>query len=215
MSTTPRVSSAIPGESAHFASVLAHQPEIAASFFALYGRFWGSNVLAARIKEVARMRNARVTECGFCRNVRFDTAVAQGLGEDVVDHITDGYQASDKLTPAEKASLTFTDALIHDPELLTGDARAALLRHLTPAQIAELGLEAAAIDDSALGDGTRLCVAYARRIPLEHTAITDAEAAAVAAHLGKPGFVAFSVVAALADAKCRAALVDLPGLVGA
>jgi alkylhydroperoxidase family enzyme len=140
MSTIPRVSSAIAGEPAHFGSVLAHQPEIAASFFALYGRFWQSDVLAARIKEVARMRNARVTECGFCRNVRFDKAVAEGLGEAVVDDITDGYATSDKLTDAEKAVLKFTDALIHDPELLTGDAKAALQRHLTPAQIAELGL---------------------------------------------------------------------------
>jgi alkylhydroperoxidase family enzyme len=140
MSTIPRVSSAIPGEPAHFGSVLAHQPAIAASFFALYGRFWGSDVLSARIKEVARMRNARVTECGFCRNVRFDKAVAQGLGEEVVDDITDGYDTSAKLTDAEKAALKFADALIHDPELLTGDARAALQRHLSPAQIAELGL---------------------------------------------------------------------------
>jgi alkylhydroperoxidase family enzyme len=146
MSTIPRVSSAVPGEPPHFGSVLAHQPEIAQSFFALYGRFWGSDVLAARIKEVARMRNARVTECGFCRNVRFDKAVAQGLGEAVVDDITDGYETSARLTDAEKAALKFTDALIHDPELLTGpellnrDARAALQRHLTPAQIAELGL---------------------------------------------------------------------------
>jgi alkylhydroperoxidase family enzyme len=140
MSTTPRVSSAIPGEPAHFGSVLAHQPDIAESFFALYGRFWGSDVLPARIKEVARMRNARVTECGFCRNVRFDKAVAQGLGEEVVDDITDGYEASAKLTLAEKAALKFTDALIHDPDLLTGDAKVALQRHLSPAQIAELGL---------------------------------------------------------------------------
>ncbi len=140
MSTIPRVSSAIPGEPAHFGSVLAHQPEIAQSFFALYGRFWGSDVLAARIKEVARMRNARVTECGFCRNVRFDKAVAEGLGEEVVDDITDGYETSDKLTDTEKAVLKFTDALIYDPELLNGDAKAALQRHLTPAQIAELGL---------------------------------------------------------------------------
>lgn len=140
MSTIPRVSSAIPGEPAHFGSVLAHQPDIAQSFFALYGRFWGSDVLAARVKEVARMRNARVTECGFCRNVRFDKAVAQGLGEEVVDDITDGYETSDKLTDTEKAVLKFTDALIYDPELLNGDAKAALRRHLTPAQIAELGL---------------------------------------------------------------------------
>lgn len=140
MSTIPRVSSAIAGEPPHFGSVLAHQPVIAESFFALYGRFWGSDVLSARIKEVARMRNARVTECGFCRNVRFDKAVAQGLGEEVVDDIADGYETSDKLTDAEKAALKFTDALIHDHELLNGDARAALQRHFTPAQIAELGL---------------------------------------------------------------------------
>jgi alkylhydroperoxidase family enzyme len=140
MSTNPRVSSAIAGEPPHFGSVLAHQPEIAQSFFALYGRFWGSDVLPARIKEVARMRNARVTECGFCRNVRFDKPVAEGLGEEVVDDIADGYETSDKLTDREKAALKFTDALIHDPELLNGDARAALAKHLTPAQIAELGL---------------------------------------------------------------------------
>ncbi|MFN3863168.1 MAG: carboxymuconolactone decarboxylase family protein [Erythrobacter sp.] len=140
MSTIPRVSSAIADEPAHFTSVLAHQPDIAQSFFALYGRFWGSDVLAARIKEVARMRNARVTQCGFCRNVRFDKALAEGLREEVVDDITDGYETSDKLSDTEKAALKFTDALIHDPELLGDEARAALRRHLTPAQIAELGL---------------------------------------------------------------------------
>lgn len=140
MSTTPRVSSALVGEPPHFGSVLAHQPDIAASFFALYGRFWQSEVLSARIKEVARMRNARVTECGFCRNVRFDKALGEGLREEVVDDITDGYETSARLTDAEKAALTFTDALIHDPDLLTGDARVALQRHFTPAQIAELGL---------------------------------------------------------------------------
>lgn len=70
----------------------------------------------------------------------------------------------------------------------------------------------AAPDESGLDEGTRTCLAYARRVPFEHTAITDAEAAAVVAHLGEAGFVAFSVLAALSDAECRAALVDLPGL---
>jgi hypothetical protein len=74
------------------------------------------------------------------------------------------------------------------------------------------GIDAEPVDDSTLDEGTRAAVAYARRIPFEHTAITDAEAAAVVAHLGEPGFVAFSVVAALADAECRATLVDLPEL---
>ena len=75
------------------------------------------------------------------------------------------------------------------------------------------GMEAA-LDESVLDGATRAAIAYARRIPFEHTAITDAEAAEMVAHLGEPRFVAFSVVTALADAECRAALVDLPGLAG-
>ncbi|MEM7666960.1 MAG: hypothetical protein AAF250_13975 [Pseudomonadota bacterium] len=76
--------------------------------------------------------------------------------------------------------------------------------------------------DGAPGDGaapelsddeaTQICVSYARHMPFEHTAITDAEAAQVIEAIGEPGYVALSVVAALADAECRAAMVDLPGL---
>lgn len=140
MSTIPRASSAIAGEAPHFGSVLAHQPVLAERFAALYGAFWDSDVLPARIKEIARMRNARVTQCGFCRNVRFDKALNAGLGEAVIDDITDDYAQSDRLSAAEKAALKFTDALIHDPELLDADAQAAMREHFSPDQIAELAL---------------------------------------------------------------------------
>lgn len=93
-----------------------------------------------------------------------------------------------------------------------GALDAGLVALVRQAVAAVHGLEAAAIDESALDEGTRAAIAYARRMPFEHTAISDAEAAAVVAHLGEPGFVAFSVVTALADAECRAALVNLPGL---
>ena len=55
-------------------------------------------------------------------------------------------------------------------------------------------------------------LAYAKRIPFEHTAISDEEAAAVVTELGEDGYVAFSVVAALADAECRAEKVGLADL---
>jgi hypothetical protein len=67
-------------------------------------------------------------------------------------------------------------------------------------------------DESGLDEGTCTALAYARRMPFEHTAITDAEAAAVIGHLGEAGFVALSVLAALADAECRAELVGLAEL---
>ncbi|MFN7159632.1 MAG: hypothetical protein ACK4MR_13225 [Erythrobacter cryptus] len=116
-------------------------------------------------------------------------------------------------------------ALAGDPVLAQhyADFRAKATRVLDPALVALIGqavaavhgLKADPIDESALDEGTRAAIAYAQRMPFEHTAITDAEAAQVVAHLGEPGFVAFSVVTALADAECRAVLVDLPGLAGA
>ncbi len=116
-------------------------------------------------------------------------------------------------------------ALAGDPVLAQhyADFRAKAEGALDPALVALVrqavaavhGIDAAPVDESVLDEGTKLCLAYARRMPFEHTAISDAEAAVVVAYLGEPGFVAFSVVTALADAECRAALVDLPGLAGA
>ncbi len=65
MSTIPRVPSAIPGQPPHFGSVMAQAPAVAARFGELYATFWSKGVVDHRTKEVARMRNARVTDCGF------------------------------------------------------------------------------------------------------------------------------------------------------
>jgi hypothetical protein len=65
MSTNPRIPSAVPGEPAHFFSVFQHQPEFAARFGALYAEFWQSEVVSQRVKEVVRLRNARITDCGL------------------------------------------------------------------------------------------------------------------------------------------------------
>jgi hypothetical protein len=45
--------------------VLAHQPELAAGFGALYARFWRQGVVSQRVKEITRIRNARITDCGL------------------------------------------------------------------------------------------------------------------------------------------------------
>jgi AhpD family alkylhydroperoxidase len=66
------------------AGVLAHEPRLMRSFFDLYGRLWRDGVVDHPTKEVVRLRNARVTGCGYCRNVRFATARQAGLGEDQV-----------------------------------------------------------------------------------------------------------------------------------
>ena len=117
------------------------------------------------------------------------------------------------------------DALSGDPVLAQhyADFRAKATSALAPGLVAMVrqavehvhGIAAEPVDDTTLDHGTRACIAYARRMPFEHTAITDEEAAAVVAHLGEARFVAFSVVTALADAECRAELVGLAELAGA
>ena len=65
MSTIPRVPSAIPGQAENFATVTAHAPAMIARFFDLYAEFWQRGVVSAEIKEMTRLRNARITDCGY------------------------------------------------------------------------------------------------------------------------------------------------------
>ena len=57
----PEVQSSDPVNS----SVLAHQPELLAAFNRMYGVLWSHGVVSHRLKEIARIRNARTTDCGY------------------------------------------------------------------------------------------------------------------------------------------------------
>jgi len=65
MSTIPRIPSALAGQPEDFASVTAHSPDVMARFFDLYAEFWQRGVVGAEIKEMTRLRNARITDCGY------------------------------------------------------------------------------------------------------------------------------------------------------
>ena len=101
------------------------------------GLLWSHGTVDQSIKEVARLRNARTTDCQYCRNVRFAGARAEGLTEDRVALIEDGYETS-RLTDREKAVIRYTDTVLHDPDGLTDEQRDELLRFFTPGQLVEL-----------------------------------------------------------------------------
>ena len=65
MSTNPRLVPVDPNARSVFGSILAHQPTLAAGFFSLYGEFWNRGELDHATKETARVRNARITDCGY------------------------------------------------------------------------------------------------------------------------------------------------------
>jgi len=119
------------------ASALSQQPETLTAFLWLYGMLWSHGRLDHSIKEIARIRNARVTGCGYCRNVRFSVARAEGLTEERVSLVEDGFEASD-LSSREKAVVRYTDTFLREPGALAEALRAELLSHFDAGEIVEL-----------------------------------------------------------------------------
>lgn len=66
MAGRPRVAPpAVEGGDAVQSSPLAHQPELLNAFLRLYGTLWSHGVVDHPTKEIARIRNARITDCGY------------------------------------------------------------------------------------------------------------------------------------------------------
>ncbi|HEX6311821.1 MAG TPA: carboxymuconolactone decarboxylase family protein [Acidimicrobiia bacterium] len=118
-------------------SFFDHQPELFARFNHYYGTLWSDGVVDQATKEVGRLRNARVTGCNICKNLRFDGARDDGLTEELVDQIADGYEDSD-LPERFRLAIRYADVLITDPKGMTDDLREALLAEFTPAEVVEL-----------------------------------------------------------------------------
>ncbi|MCU1374107.1 MAG: hypothetical protein JWO68_1393 [Actinomycetia bacterium] len=124
-----------PGEQ----TVFDHAPELFATFNRFYGTLWQEGELDQATKEVGRLRNARVTGCAICRNLRFAGAREGGLTEDFVDQIDDGYEASD-LPDNWKTTLRWADAIIGHPASQAPAVRPEVDAAFTPGQVAELTL---------------------------------------------------------------------------
>jgi len=116
---------------------LGHQPALWAAFARLYGTLWSRGVLDHPTKEVARLRNARVTGCGYCRNVRFERARRDGLSEDLVEQIDDGFDAS-TLSARFKLVIRYTDAFLVDPAGIAAALQDEMRREFRAEQIVEL-----------------------------------------------------------------------------
>ncbi len=65
MSTKPRFEPAIAGQPADFTSIMGHVPMSTSRFFDLYTEFWQRGVVGPELKEITRIRNARITDCGY------------------------------------------------------------------------------------------------------------------------------------------------------
>jgi alkylhydroperoxidase family enzyme len=105
------------------------------------GTLWSEGALDQATKEVERMRSARAVGCETCRNLRFAGARDEGLTEELLDHVDDGYGAS-ALPQRFKTALEWSDAVTAYPVTDAPPLRAAVDDEFTPPELAELTLQA-------------------------------------------------------------------------
>lgn len=65
MSKEPRFPALDTDAEVNFGSVMAHTPDVLGRFFDLYAQFWQYGSVGPTLKELTRLRNARVTDCGY------------------------------------------------------------------------------------------------------------------------------------------------------
>jgi len=136
MSTIPRIGATSLKEA------FALQPEVFEAFWDLYGIMWMEGQVDHPTKEIVRLRNARVTDCAYCKRVRFSVAREEGLDEATAALVDDDYEHS-SLPARQKVALRFTDRFLRDPEPPTADLAAAMRREFDGGQRVELGVAVA------------------------------------------------------------------------
>ena len=120
-------------------SALGLAPETAEPLIALNAQVWTGGPVRPALLEVVRLRNARHVNCVYCRSVRYDVARADGLTEDKVARIADGYEGS-SLDEREKLVLVFADAYLKSAGALDRQQAAALRAGFSPEELAHLAV---------------------------------------------------------------------------
>lgn len=120
-------------------SALGFVPETLDPYLALCQQLWHGGPLSASYLEMARLRNARKVNCVFCKSVRYDVAVEDGLSEDKVDLIEDDFELSN-LSEREKLVLAYTDQYLNDPAGLGEELKSRLTAAFSAEEIVHLSL---------------------------------------------------------------------------
>lgn len=124
------------------AAILGHRPEVAAALGAVRAALQSSGTLAPRLVELVRLRIAFHNQCRTCMSVRYQSAIDDGLTEDVVCSLERSADAED-LTPAERTALRFADLFATDHLAIDDAVYDDLRRHFTEDELVELGVHCA------------------------------------------------------------------------
>lgn len=109
---------------------------------------WRRNSVRLALVEMLRLRNARAVNCVFCKAARYDVARQDGLTEDKVAQIDDGF-ASSGLSELEKLVLGFADVYLRDPGHFDPQLIARLREQFSEEQICHMAVALATFNASS------------------------------------------------------------------
>lgn len=122
--------------------VYANAPELAKPFLRFTGAMSQGFTLRRRLLELVRLRIAFHNQCRSCMAVRYESALADGLTEDLVCSLEKPHEAPD-LTEAEKAALRYADLAATNHLAITDETIDDLRKHYSEKEIVELCMHAA------------------------------------------------------------------------
>jgi uncharacterized peroxidase-related enzyme len=121
----------------NFYRLMAHRPDVLASFPKLYGAIMGPGALDRRVKEMVYLAVSFVNECDYCTEAHLRSGRKAGLSERAIEDLES--ETNQNFTLAEQAALHYaremTRACAED-----FDTREHLQEHFNEEQIVELTL---------------------------------------------------------------------------
>ena len=117
--------------------VLAHAPEVAKAVVIFGGSLFQNATLPRRLIELIRLRIAFHNQCRSCMAVRYQSAVEDGLTEDMVCSLQRPLEAPD-LTDGERAAIAYADISATDHFSINDQTYTSLKKYFGEAEIVEL-----------------------------------------------------------------------------
>ncbi len=124
------------------ASILGHRPEVAGALGALKAALCSTGTLPPRLVELVRLRIAFHNQCRSCMSVRYQSAIDDGLTEDLVCSLERPAEADD-LTPAERSALRYADLFATNHLAIDDGVYDDLRQHFSEDELVELGVHCA------------------------------------------------------------------------
>lgn len=120
-------------------AVMAHHAEFFAKYFEFFYPAHERGVLETRVKELARLRIARLNDCRTCSMARYESATAQGLDESCIAQL-DVPEEQRQFSERERLAVEFAERMALDHQSIDDEFVAQLRTSFTEPEILELGM---------------------------------------------------------------------------